>query len=365
MNIEYKERVLPVFEAAQYLKNRFTKHRLNDVIDGFQMIPAIMNSGDWTFYKAVGDIERELDDMLEPDELMRRYFEPIQTNEAMPENNDLTVGGMLLVLPDIPKEDVSYDDIIDFYRNSSSEAIVGHLFRSSLAPFFVNEDEGCESMAQFMEAVDRSVTKLDDKWLLIDAAINPVKHLERIRPLVSSAADHISKRSEDFKTLFDTVREDFLKEPSVSRLGISLEPAEGMKVVIYPSIFQFFGTNFTSSEENGVRLIVGVFVLKGLEIRGKIADSRVYTSLLKLLSDPTRFEVLHEMCDKMTFGMELAEKFGCTRSAMYYHLERLASLGLAELQMSDYRMLYTMNKQNVYDKLNAMRDYLLNGWKPE
>ena len=38
---------------------------------------------------------------------------------------------------------------------------------------------------------------------------------------------------------------------------------------------------------------------------------------------------------------------------------------MIELRSSEYRMLYTMNKRNVYDKLNSLRDYLLNGWKPE
>ena len=86
---------------------------------------------------------------------------------------------------------------------------------------------------------------------------------------------------------------------------------------------------------------------------------------MKMLSDPTRFKVLHELCDRESYGQELADKYGGARSAIYYQLDKLLSFNLIDLKMTEYRNLYTMNKQNVYDKMNAIRDYLLNGWKPE
>ena len=114
-----------------------------------------------------------------------------------------------------------------------------------------------------------------------------------------------------------------------------------------------------------ILIIGGVYMAVLTRAPADFGKPEKHLILLKNISDPTRFNILHDMCDNEAFGQELAEKYMTTRSAMYYHLEKLMGIGLIELRSSDYRMLYTMNKRNVYDKLNALRDYLLNGWKPE
>ena len=50
---------------------------------------------------------------------------------------------------------------------------------------------------------------------------------------------------------------------------------------------------------------------------------------------------------------------------MYYHIEKLMSIGLVDCKVTEYKMLYTMNKLNVYNQLTAFRDALLQGWKPD
>ena len=84
-----------------------------------------------------------------------------------------------------------------------------------------------------------------------------------------------------------------------------------------------------------------------------------------MLADNTRFNVLHELCDSSSYGLVLAEKFDVTRNAMYYQLEKLVGYGLLSLEFDERRLMYTMNKKAVFEKLTALRDYLVNGWKPE
>ena len=84
-----------------------------------------------------------------------------------------------------------------------------------------------------------------------------------------------------------------------------------------------------------------------------------------MLSDRNRFKILHELCGRESYGQELADKFGGARSGIYYHLEKLLGYGLSDVRMTEYRTLYKMNRQNVYDNLTALRDYLVDGWKPE
>ena len=120
------------------------------------------------------------------------------------------------------------------------------------------------------------------------------------------------------------------------------------------------------SEKKDIQIFIGIFVCYGIaEKRYDAQNADAFLFTLKLISDPTRFQMLRELCDNHSYGQELAQSFTCTRSAMYYHLEKLMDNGLIDQEITGYRMLYTLNKQNVYDKFNAMRDYILKGWKPE
>ncbi len=176
---------------------------------------------------------------------------------------------------------------------------------------------------------------------------------------------------DSFSLLLDQCRSSFSSYDAVSlskkfqSMNIDIDLSNYNEICIYPSIFLFNGLNLNISSSGDVRIFIGVFVDKIFEIRMQRDMAESYITMLKVLSDGTRLKALHEMCDKYSYGQELAERIGGTRNAMYYHLEKMMSIGLIDCKVTDYRMLYTMNKRSVYDKLTALRDYLLNGWTPD
>lgn len=377
--------VHPFSEALLYLESRFTDYRTSDRILEACKKNTRMNNSDLLFCDKLCAFEQELDSIFECDETMRRYFSPLKTKEALPTDEKLTIGGMLLNIPGDLDNSCSFDDLVRLYHSWPKDVLTHHFFTESLASFF---SEGTEEkdMAAFISLADKMLVETDEKWALVDAAANPFPHLERLRPLICTIEAEIKKRLPEFepwlKSLMDELRtygddETILK----SIFRFDLKKPEIEKAFLYPSLFSFnrvklspSSAYFSCIRSNGghvdaslpekVKIEIGVYTVS-LVRKANTGNPNDHLYFLKLISDPMRFNVLHDMCDKYTYGLELAEKYKTTRSAMYYHLEKLLGNGLITLKSTDYRMLYTINKRNVYDKLNAMRDYILKGWKPE
>lgn len=384
MKIHYD--IIPLYEARIYLSDRFSKNRVRERLADIQKKSASMNNEYYALLERISAFQDELDELFKPDEVMLKYFTPIELNRNVSDALTITIGGMLLALPGDLQAPFGFDNLIETYMQWPHDFLIEHFYTNSLSPFFADRDED-KGMLGFVAAADKILAKPEEKWALVDAISNPFPHLEKLRNLVCAVANEIERISLSIKDELKRAIEEIkgFGDPSAilnNLLRMNMQDSEIKWTEYYQSIFAFnrvcFAPSthyFTSTIEHGgketplgdpnVLLIVGVYIAALVRKNAKIDGPSSHLYLLKLISDPMRFNVLCDMCDHYTYGLELAEKYKTTRSAMYYHLEKLVSNGLIDLKSSEYRMLYTMNKRNVYSKLNALRDYLTNGWKPE
>lgn len=343
------------------------------MIKFFESSKTYMSENKWTYFCRISELQQELDNLIPIDDTTKYYFTPLKTHNAMPADRTLTLGGMLLTLPATLEYPFSYDDFIEYCRRLPQQELLDSYFDSALSPFYKDSIDVEEiSMAKFVSAVNSLIVETDDKWALIDCATNPCKHLEKLRAIVTKVMDIIKARSLEMHEFIMQEMNKFCTdgkfEVKIGRyLRTEINPKNLDVAKVYPSLFSFNGIQmyYLSNTFEFSRLIIGIYINTMYEIGRKTNNSNAHVQLLKMLSDQTRFNILHELCGRQSYGQELADNFGGARSAIYYHLEKLLGYGLVDLEMTEYRMLYTMNKQNVYDKMNAIRDYLLNGWKPE
>lgn len=372
----YSNEIVPCYDAAVYLYQRFSNDRASVRI---KETAAKRNtntcSEQWESIEKIREIENELDRRFEPDELMLRYFSPLQTVNSL-SSKQITLGELLLCPTVAIKEPVSYDSIVEFYSDAEQDVILSQFSTHLSAAFEKDEPRETISIKELIAIAEKYFIKSDDKWLFVDLALNPLQHLEKLRPLVTAVADAIVELSAESKELLGSAVNAIEKvgapERVLEKLGFHFKHNEINSIEIHPSLISFNDCSMaatTNTENPGkmdIQMFLGIYAyfhISSNEGRLESPDAFLYT--LKLISDPTRFNMLHELCDRNSFGQELAQKFRCTRSAMYYHLEKLFENRLIDREITCYRMLYSLNKRNVYDKFNAMRDYILNGWKPE
>ncbi|MBR0156550.1 MAG: helix-turn-helix transcriptional regulator [Clostridia bacterium] len=370
--MQFFPEIIPLFEARLYLNERFSGFRTSAIIKHFEPKKELMSFKKWTCFCRIAEIQRELDELIPADELMKRYFMPLKTKTDLPGDRSLTLGGLLLSLPPTLDCPIDYDDLVAYCANAPQQDLMDAYFFNSIAPFFKDKCEfDSVNMAKIVSSVNEILVDTEDKWAIIDCISNPCEHLERLRPLVIEVMKQIKEKSKEFS--------DFIVEEMQSLCGDSTFPAKLGEVIrrevkqkdvanakVYTSLFSFNGVDMTYESDSFAfnRIIIGIYINTLIELIGKNNSPAPHLNMLKILSDPNRFNILHELCHRQSYGQELADKFGGARSAIYYHLEKLLGYGLIDLEMTEYRMLYTMNKQAVYDKMNAIRDYLLDGWKP-
>ena len=367
--------VVPLIEACIYLSERFSKNRTADRIKYFESYKPYMSNEKWTCFQKIGELQKELDDLIPIDDTMKQYFTPLKTQIDIPSDKTLSLGMMLLSLPLTLDYPFSYDDFIGYCRSLPQQELLAMYCNFVFFPFFKYDIDAEEEipMSRFISTVKNTLVDIDDKWMLIDCAADPFEHLEKLRPIVTRVMDIIERRSKEMQGFIKQEFERFCEKDQLAeklrkylRTDIKSENLETVK--IYPSLMSVNGIQMVSHSSNTCdlsKLIIGIYVNTAFELRQRNDNDYNHIKLLKMLSDQTRFNILHDLCGRQSYGQELADKYGGARSAIYYHLEKLLGFGLIDLEMTEYRNLYTMNKQNVYDKMNEIRDYLLDGWKPE
>lgn len=365
--MKYYTNIIPIVEARLYLSQRFIIERTSFRIADCVSKNKCTKKKDLAFLDKVISLERTLDETFPEDELMRYYFSPLKTKD-MRANEPLTIGGMLLSIPYDLKPPFNFDSLINYLKSKPKDEILRHFYQSALDSFVSESQDEIKELSDFVAHVDDVLISPVEKWNLIDAVCNPVLHIERLRELVCAVADLIEAQSNTFKPLIEACRESFLAtglHENLRMLNFDVKTDENTEANIYPSLFMFNGMEISITNNTRIRIFIGFFIEKILKSRRINAEVDEQISLLKSLSDGTRFRVLYSLRNRYSFGQELSEEFGGTRNAMYYHLEKLVGIGLIDCKVTDYRMLYTMNKHNVYDRLTALRDFLVGGWTPE
>lgn len=359
--------IIPYNEARLYLSKRFSRERTSQEIEKNRFKKDSVPSYDFTYIEKIAELERDLDREFEVTELMTRYFKPLKLKEERP-SDPISIGAMLLNSPQMLAEEATIDTVIEYFRENTLDDNMPHFFKSYLLPIGVGDDNK-HTLNDFMQLTNELLADSEEKWAFVDAAMNPIEHLQKLKPLVSAVTEFIRKRCIEFDPLVKHVGEFITSKADRDELFINMIHLSEEKLetsLVYPSLFLFSEAIFTHYPNCADQIIeLGCYLDVLVKYRKQSNDPEVHLSLLKVLADNTRFNVLHGLCDSSFYGLMLADRFGVTRNAMYYQLEKLAGFGLLSVELDERRTMYTMNKKAVFDKLTALRDYLVNGWKPD
>ncbi|MBR0134881.1 MAG: winged helix-turn-helix transcriptional regulator [Clostridia bacterium] len=363
--MRYLKDINPFFEAYVYLSQRFTDERASERIRIALQEHSNIHKKYLEYYNRIIDLEKKLDAEFKTDEVMQTYFTPLATKETVEGRNSITIGGILLRMPEDGPLPCSIAELEDYYSAADISSRYRH-FGGVLNAF-----KACKSdindLAGLFTAIEGIIASSEDKWFIIDAVTDPVSHLEKLKPLVSAVAERISEVVCDFSELLDDCYGliSTADKRKLDRL-ISLNEETNYKdISIVPSLFCFNLYIWGTYENDKLLITLGVFTYRIFMKNADAEGDEKFIYMLKVLSDATRLRVLHSLCDEYSYGQKLAEQYKSTPNALYYHLDKLSSCGLVEIRETEYRTLYTMNKHTVYHGLTNLRDYLVNGWKPE
>ena len=78
-------------------------------------------------------------------------------------------------------------------------------------------------------------------------------------------------------------------------------------------------------------------------------------SILKVLADETRLKILLQMNQGPKYLTELADTLGFSTPAVKYHLEKFLTVSLIQMEKSENKIYYTLNKVNFKELISELK----------
>ena len=229
------------------------------------------------------------------------------------------------------------------------------------------------TLRDLLECLDRSDYTPEQRWQLQWVFTHPEEAWEEIEPLVRTAMEVIDEKESLWRPMVEEFCSYFHKELAnrsleaymMSELGFDVGKNPKGRVImpfITASETMCFGEGNLQMEENGELLpdvcYMGMVLKRvGLDIfRNSPVDNRKHlVSLLKVLADESKLEILALLKERKRYGRELAKELNLTTATISHHMDMLTGCGLVTLNKEMNRIYYEIDE-------NAIRKLLEQTW---
>lgn len=109
---------------------------------------------------------------------------------------------------------------------------------------------------------------------------------------------------------------------------------------------------------DGMDIYIGVGVRELMNSIYAGSGSKKLVSICKTLADETRLEILHCICERPMYGLEIAEAFSVSAPTVSYHMNKLVINGLCDSYFSGGKSYYRANFENLAEFVRALSHYL-------
>ncbi|MFA9378517.1 MAG: ArsR/SmtB family transcription factor [Lachnotalea sp.] len=223
--------------------------------------------------------------------------------------------------------------------------------------------------ASFTDRICKLECEPAQKWQLLELMEHSSEHLEKLFKILDNTIICLKKHEEileELKKESSDYWEEYFKENEFLKLISSFY---NIKEDSYPAKPAFIRTQimccdrvaFWGNDENaGDYHILDVGITFDCEFRAtkKRLTNEQLCNGLKLLSDPSKFEILRFIKDKRAYGQEIANELKLTTATISHHMNSLMVMGLINIEKVDNRIYYQMNKEAIDKLLDETKDIL-------
>ena len=234
--------------------------------------------------------------------------------------------------------------------------------------------EDYRTLRDLLECLNKSDYTPEQKWQIQWVFTHPKEAWEEVEPLVHTAMNVIEEKEALWRPLVEEFCDYFRKELADQSLEAYIMSTIGFDVgenpkgrILMPLIVEsytlFFGEGILQMEVDGELLPdvcrIGMGLKRaGLDVfRKNPTDNRKYlVSLLKVLADESKLEILSLLKERRYYGRELAKELNLTTATISHHMDILIGNGLVTLNKETNRVYYEIDE-------NAIRKILEQTWK--
>lgn len=191
------------------------------------------------------------------------------------------------------------------------------------------------------------------KWNLICFVRNINGYTAKALALIRNYAPYFYKELEKHKNRIDKFNEGVLKrleENGREFIGQIFKgdfiPETYKELNITVTYLHYYSLYFYTIDKTGY-IVLGINYESIIAKLEGISDIDKALSVLKNLSDRTRFEIIKLLLKKDYFGQELASELNITTATVSYHMNQLFASNLIEIERMEHKAFYKLNKGTV------------------
>ncbi|MCU9533216.1 ArsR/SmtB family transcription factor [Streptococcus sp. CSL10205-OR2] len=295
-------------------------------------------------------------------ELFSKYQEQIkQFYLAIPYNSSIT-SAFYFYLLNQKKDPKTIKEVVALFKKLSEEEV-----KYVLSLLISNDfSETSEKEFNYITAIETSDLKADEKWYWLQAFKHPKEFMTGLcdliltfQPIYQPFYQKYQKEREEFAKRFD-VKKTYLKIPNISKEFITNLLDSPYKIFFLSPYLIRLSITKISSLVNVPYLIIASSRINEIYDANDKLDNEDLTSVLKIMSDVTRYEIFAALTKPDIKIKTIAENLGITSSAVTFHTQKLVNSKLLTINKSDDNVKYNLNKELLKDVIKKLENDLLN-----
>ena len=258
-----------------------------------------------------------------------------------------------------------FEEAIEAIRARSSEEIIRRVVR------LLNTDEAKEQVnlgeeiLKSKDGIYKFVSNLEfkeeEKWRLYMFLREPEKYreefvnfLKEYKPEFDKIYEKLTKEREKFTLdIKDSVNkngEEFLAKYSYF---ISFKGVE--RVIIVPMMYNCYSISFGFYDDDTVYLGIGYRFDKDIiPLKYNENNEEGILSIIKNLSDGSRYRILKILSREEGYGMDLARKLNLTTATISHHMSNLHLSNMVTIEKQENKVFYKLNKAVIKTALQQV-----------
>lgn len=244
------------------------------------------------------------------------------------------------------------DDPIQFKRR---------FFMSLFAEFDEARNDNLEDFAEYYKAAVKEVEQEKDLMVLLDFHMHFEKRFEELSEVLIKLADMIQQEAQAIRFLWEHMTASQLIDQTNELMAGHVSTSSYTVRHVFPGLIYPNGTGLRDNQLGHPLLIVGILSYDILQLPEKTHSLEWKTTLLKLLGDPVRYQILLKSKERPVYLSELARELDLKPSTLSHHLNALNNEKLIVWDVSDSesrRQYYSLNRETVAELLAELNELL-------
>lgn len=272
---------------------------------------------------------------------------------------------VLLYMPE--DEAVRADNLAEYVLNLSEDEKNARFLQLQSFDTEKAGKDGGQNIEYWIERLD---TADDVKWRVLQAYMRREEYIKELIPLLKKAEEILTESKIGWEPILEEFERFWIKKAAEQTViddirrvfGIDVTDKEKVgDIILCPWLVAYNRLSFRVREDKDedyyfIGIIFGDDFYFDTVKEEQLKQNEIF-SILKILSDKSKFQILLSVRDTKVYGAQLAKQMGLTTATISYHMNGLVERGLVSVERIDNRIYFSLNKEKIKaltDSLNVL-----------